>query len=117
SVIPVTVNVTDVATPSVQNQTFCQATAVSNIIVSGSPAGSQYNFYNSQGSTVPISTISQTGTYYVEGVQGLCKSSRAAFAVTITPVSLPTAQFTQVICGNGTVADLTASGMSGAQIK
>ena len=117
SVIPVTINVTDVLTPNVANQTFCQATNVNDIVITGTTPGVNYTFYNSSTSTTPVTTISQTGTYYVEASQGNCKSSRSAFSITITPVGLPTVQFTQTFCGNVTVSDLVANGMSGAQIK
>ena len=112
----ITVNVTDVITPVVQNQTFCSATPVSDVVVTGAPTAS-FNFYNSATSTTPLTTLPQTGTYYVEAVQGVCKSIRVPFAVTITPLGLPTAQFTQVVCGGGTVASLMATGVSGSQIK
>src|SRR5690606_36966530 len=113
---PITVNVTDVVTPVVQSQTFCQATPVSSVVVTGAPTAT-YNFYNSATATTPITTISQTGTYYVEAVQGKCKSVRIPFTATVTPLVLPTAQFTQVVCGGGTVSALMASGVTGFQIK
>lgn len=113
---PITVNVTDVVTPVVQSQTFCQATPVSSVVVTGAPTAT-YNFYNSATATTPITTISQTGTYYVEAVQGKCKSVRIPFTATVTPLGLPTAQFTQVVCGGGTVSALMASGVTGSQIK
>lgn len=112
----ITVNVADVVTPVVQSQTFCEPTAVSNIIVTGGTAAT-FNFYSSATATTPITNITQTGTYYAEAAQGLCKSVRVPFNVTITPLALPTAQFTQVICGGGTVASLQASGVNGSQIK
>src|SRR5690606_26453096 len=67
--------------------------------------------------TTPITTISQTGIYYVEAVLGSCKSARIPFTAIITPLDLPTASFTQVICGTGTIADLAATGVSGSQIN
>lgn len=112
----ITVNVTDVSTPVVQGQTFCQVSPVTDVVVTGAP-NATFNFYDSATATTPISTISQTGTYYVEAVQGSCKSVRVPFTATITPLGLPTAQFTQVVCGGGTVSALMASGVSGAQIR
>ena len=112
----ITVNVTDVTTPVVQNQTFCQASPVTDVVVTGA-ATATFNFYNSATATTPITTISQTGTYYAEAVQGLCRSTRVSFTATITPLGLPTAQFTQVVCGGGTVSSLMASGVSGSQIR
>src|SRR5690606_11301184 len=88
----------------------------SAVVVTGGTT-STFNFYNSATATTPITTISQTGTYYVEAVQGLCKSARVAFTATITPLGLPTAQFTQVVCGGGTVSALMASGVNGSQIR
>src|SRR5690554_96535 len=98
-------------------QTFCGSTPVSDISVTGHQ-GAPLNFYNSATSTTPITTISQSGTYYVESGQGDCVSNRVAFTVSIVTLSDPTVtQFTQVVCGSGTVADLEATGNSGAQIQ
>src|SRR5690606_3687363 len=117
SIKTVTINVTDVVAPTVQNQTFCQATPVSNIVVTGGTSSTTYNFYDSATATTPITTIPRTGTYYVEAILGDCKSVRVPFAATITILSTPTAQLTQTSCGGGTVANLQASGISGAQIN
>jgi len=112
-----TINVIDVGTPVVASQSFCGSTPVSNIVVTGHQ-GAPLNFYNSATSTTPITTISQSGTYYVEAGQGDCISSRIAFTVSIVTLSNPTVtQFTQIICGSGTVADLKATGNNGAQIQ
>lgn len=111
-----TVNVTDVGMPIVQNQTFCKAVLVGNVVVTGHQ-GAVLKFYNSATSTVEITNISSSGTYYVQAVQGDCKSVRVPFNITIVPLNVPAVQFTQVVCGNGTIADLKASGASGATIK
>ena len=112
----VTVNVVDVTTPVVQNQTFCQTTPVSSIVVTGG-TGATYEFFSSATATTPITSISQTGTYYIEATQGNCKSTRVPFTATISVLGLPTAQLTQVVCGGGTVSSLQASGVSNAQIN
>jgi len=111
-----TINVADVRTPIVQGQTFCEATPVTDVVVTGHQ-GATLIFYDTATGTTPITTISQTGTYYVEAVLGSCKSARIPFTATITPLDLPTALFTQIICGSGTIADLTATGVSGSQIN
>src|SRR5690606_37965906 len=112
-----TINVIDVGIPVVASQTFCESIPVSNIVVTGHQ-GAPLNFYNSATSTTPITTISQSGTYYVEAGQGDCISSRVAFTVSIVTLSDPTVtQFTQIICGSGTVADLMATATGGAQIQ
>jgi len=111
-----TINVADVGTPIVQGQTFCEATPVTDVVVTGHQ-GATLVFYDDATTTTPITTISQTGTYYVEAVLGSCKSACIPFTATITPLGLPTASFTQVICGAGTIADLTATGISGSQIN
>jgi len=86
------------------------------VVVTGAPATS-LSFYSSATSTTPVTTISKTGTYYVEATIGSCKSARIPFNASIVALALPTAQLTQVICGSGTIADLSARGVSGAQIK
>ena len=91
-----TINVADVGTPIVQSQTFCDATPVTDVVVTGHQ-GATLTFYDSATATTPITTISQTGTYYVEAVLGSCKSARIPFTATI--------------------ADLTATAVNGSQIN
>ena len=112
-----TINTVDVGTLSVQDQVFCKAVPVTDVVVSGTTTGAALSFYSSATSTTPITTISQNGTYYVEAKLGNCKSARIPFNASIVALALPTAQLTQVICGSGTIADLSASGGTGAQIK
>ncbi len=111
-----TVNTVDVGILSVQDQVFCKAVPVTDVVVTGAPAAS-LSFYSSATSTTPITTISQNGTYYVEAKLGNCKSARIPFNASIVALALPSAQLTQVICGSGTIADLSARGANGAQIK
>src|SRR5690554_4068242 len=112
-----TINSVAVGTPVVASQTFCEPISVSNIVVTGHQ-GAPLNFYNSATSTTPITTISQSGTYYVQAGQGDCISTRVSFSVSIVTLANPTVtQFTQVVCGTGTIADLTATATSGAQIQ
>src|SRR5690606_11393539 len=74
SVIPVSINVIDVLPVTVANQVFCQPTSVNDIVIGGAVSGVTYNIYDSVTSTTPISTISTTGTYYIEGEKGDCTS-------------------------------------------
>ena len=112
-----TINSIAVGTPVVASQTFCEPISVSNIVVTGHQ-GAPLNFYNSATSNTPITTISQSGTYYVQAGQGDCISTRVSFSVSIVTLANPTVtQFTQVVCGTGTIADLTATATSGAQIQ
>ena len=112
-----TLNIIDVGVPVIQNQTFCGSVPVSNLVVSGVP-GAQYYYYSSPTSSTALTTITQSGTYYVEAGQGDCKSPRVGFTVTITTVATPTiSQFTQVFCGSATVADLSATVVNGAQLE
>ena len=111
-----TIKISDPGTPVVANQTFCKAIPVTDVVVTGHQGGI-LSFYDSPASTKEITNILTSGRYYVESVQDNCKSIRVPFDVAIITVSLPTAQFTQVICGGGTIGDLVAKGSNGAQIK
>src|SRR5690554_2554704 len=103
--------------PVVAHQSFCQATPVSSIAVTGHQ-GAPLTFYDSPSATTPITTVFQSGTYYVQTGQGDCVSIRVAFTVSIVTLADPTVtQFTQVVCGNGTVADLKATAINGAEIE
>lgn len=111
-----TINTINVGTPVVHDQTFCKITNVNEVVVTGVNQGDNLSFYDSFASTTPITTIANNGVYYVESISGSCKSTRVPFNVTIVNLTLPTAQFTQTMCGGGKVSDLIASGTNGAKI-
>jgi len=111
-----TINVADVGLPVVQDQIFCKATPVTDIVVSGKQ-GAKVSIYVDPNASNPLSTITKTGRYYAEFMVGTCKSVKVPFSITIVDLALPTAQFTQTVCSNGTIADLSAQGIGGSQIK
>ncbi|WP_177762458.1 fibronectin type III domain-containing protein [Flavobacterium sp. I3-2] len=85
----------------------------------GQLPGVTMKWYTSLTSMTPVSNTQQvvTGTYYVTQSFGICESNRvqievSAFEGLATPISA-----TQTFCGSGTVSQLVAQGVAGAQLK
>lgn len=82
-------------------------------------AGAELVWYQSTTSQTPIPNSNQilTGTYYVAQKIGACESSRVqVVATTQGAVKAPNA-VAQIVCGGGTVAQLTASALPTATLE
>jgi len=80
--------------------------------------GAEVKWYTSMTAVTPIANnVSvETGTYYVTQKFGICESQRVAYQVAqFEALATPVAAI-QTFCGSGTVADLTATGVDGAQM-
>jgi len=110
------VKTTDVGLPLIQAQTFCSAVNVQDIVLTTVPNATAV-YYTTATDVNPITTISQSGTYYVEAELNGCKSPRVAFTVTIANLAAPTVQATQVICDSGMISNLIATGAGNATFK
>lgn len=110
------VKTTDVGLPLIQAQTFCSAVNVQDILLTMVPNATGV-FYATATDMNPLTTISQSGTYYVEAELNGCKSPRVAFTVTIANLAAPTVQATQVICDSGMISNLVATGAGNATFK
>lgn len=90
------VSITNVALPyAPPTQTFCNGAKVSNL----SATGQSKKWYTtaSGGTALALSTILQSGTYYVSQTPGSCESLRMPVNVTVNTVDPPTGQAIQVI--------------------
>ena len=99
------------AAPTANSQSLCTGATVADLTASGTGL----KWYNvATGGTVLASTTAlANGNYYVSQTTSNCESARTMVAVTVNPIpSAPFSQTTQTFCGNGTVADLTATGTS-----
>ncbi len=105
------VTVPFITSPVVESQQFCTAVPTSDI--DATTQGGSLKWYPSASSTEEISTITQTGVYYVASEDLGCSSDRVAVLITIAGVSAPSAAPTQHFCGGATVGDLTAQSSSG----
>lgn len=106
---PVIITVYDVpVAPVAAAQLFCGPATVASLTVT---TGNSPLWYTAStgGTALPADVPLGTSTYYVSQTVNGCESARTAVAVSIgsTPVA-PTAA-PVVICGEGTVADLTAT--------
>lgn len=113
--IPVAVTVNTIALPVAPSvQVFCEGALVSNLTATGA-AGAPLNWYATAAGGTPLTgdTALTTGNYYVSQTLGECESARVTVAVTVTSLNEPTAA-NQIMCEGQTVADLMATGVTGA---
>lgn len=103
--------------PVVNNIVSCGQIDVTTTNFGKNPNG-VLNYYDSQISSVPLSTITSSGIYYVEQVISQCKSGRVPFTVVINPQApLAVASANQTFCGSATINDLTFNPIQGFTIK
>lgn len=75
-------------------------------------------YYSTATGGTPITTLTTSGTYYVEQVIFGCRSIRVPFNVIInTQPAIPTTNATQTFCSTATVNDLYYYPVAGLQIK
>ncbi|RRJ92444.1 fibronectin type III domain-containing protein, partial [Paenimyroides tangerinum] len=114
--VNVTVNPTPVDLVS-QPIHLCGAATFGNLVINNLP-GTTVKWYVSPTAITPIdgNVPVSTGTYYVTQAFGICESQRVAFQISqYDALERPLAS-TQIFCGSGTVAELVADGVNGAQI-
>lgn len=109
------ITVIDVTEPVVAPQTICEPEVV-NITISGQDQGGVFKWYATQDATEEITSITETGTYYVEQVVGECKSDLVSVVITYNPTLPAPLAEDQIFCevtNLATVADLVATGVTG----
>jgi len=115
-VINVVVNPTPVDLVS-QAIHLCGEYTFGNLVINNLP-GTTVKWYTSLTSTTPIASNVPvaTGTYYATQAIGNCESQRVAYQLSqFGSLNTPIADI-QIFCGSGTVADLEANGVQGAQM-
>ena len=116
SSLTTTVNVTAIADPIVADQTFCEETDVTDVIVTGQ-TGATLKWFTTLTSTDEITSITTTGTYYVEQILNNCVSARVAVDISIKEIAVaPVVDLVQNFCGIYTIADLEAQALTGNTI-
>ncbi len=101
----VAVEVVRVGTFTIEAQAFCDAVNVEDIAIAITGDG-QAKWYTSITGTMVIANITQTGTYYVELVNGICKTERQAVQIEVIHPVVPVAEANQSLCEETTLADL-----------
>ena len=104
----IAVKVVDVKPPVVQDQLFCDAIPVDDIVVTAEP-NATIRWYASATGTDILTSIDTTGTYYVDAERSGCKSERISAVITIVGAQTPTAPATQHFCDSALVSDLTVT--------
>lgn len=112
-----TLNAGSNETPVVADIITCGNVPVANTGFTHNVDGELLYYTTATGGT-PITTLSTSGTYYVEQVVFGCRSARVPFNVIInTQPSIPTTNATQTFCSTATVNDLYYYPVAGLQIK
>ena len=101
----ITTTVTDA--PTVSAQAFCNSATVASLVANGT--GIQWYSALTGGTALVNTAALATGTYYASQTMNSCESARTSVEVVVNVTAAPTAS-AQVICGEGTVADLVATG-------
>lgn len=115
--IPVVVTITTTALPVAIAQGHCSGATVANLVATAATGGILKWYATATGGTeLAATTALVSGNYYVSQTITACESVRVLVVVTITTPTLPTAN-TQTHCSGATVANLTATGTTGAVFK
>ncbi len=113
-----TINYDDKPVVTTTNFTSCSEFEITDaintqaVIVVGGTTANTIHWYSAIDATTPITTISATGTYYVEVVNGTCVSDRVSVDVEVLAGALDV-DTTQEFCGTTTIADLVATPAAG----
>ncbi|WP_233266094.1 MBG domain-containing protein [Myroides fluvii] len=104
----VSVNIIDVGSFELDQTVFCQTVNTADIplTITGTATA---KWYGSMTSTEALTSITQTGTYYVELVLGTCHGVREAVEIEIVRPILPVAAADQSLCEDTTLADLVVT--------
>lgn len=109
---------TPLANPTVTDQSACPATTIGGLVASGVP-GAFINWYTDPSGGTPLASATAvvTDTYYVsQATSATCESSRVPVEVTVSNI-LPPTTTAQTLCAGNTVANLQATGDTGATFK
>ncbi|WP_353161643.1 MBG domain-containing protein [Myroides odoratus] len=90
---------------TIENPFFCAPTAVTAIRLRTSCTG-QPRWYASATDATELTTITQSGTYYVELVNGNCKAERKPIEIIILTPQPPRADSTQYLCNAPTLTHI-----------
>jgi hypothetical protein len=105
----VTATVNTTAAPIASAQSFCSVDAkkVNDLIATG--VALQWYKTSTGGTALALTTLLETGNYYVSQTLNSCESTRTLVAVTVNSTAAPTAS-EQKFCDGSTVANLVATG-------
>ncbi|GGB85064.1 hypothetical protein GCM10007424_26390 [Flavobacterium suaedae] len=119
----VTVNISPLSNPIVEDQEFCGSVIVGTIDVTFVDANQGFFIalvYENETGGEPLnvnSVITESGTYYVSQSNGFCESDRVEVEITIKDVpNAPTGDAIQQFDAGATVADLEVTAEAGATV-
>jgi hypothetical protein len=121
NVFAVTANAVPCTTPPVpvvQAQEFCGITTVSQLAATGAVTGGSFKWYTTStgGTALTATTPVTSGIHYVSQVNGTCESARVPVEITVNNTLQPGGASAQTVCDGATIADLTATPVTGATV-
>lgn len=104
----VSVEMVDLGSFVIDQSIFCETVNVTDIpmTITGDTTA---KWFASMTATTVLTTITQTGTYYVELTNGTCSSPRQPVQIEILQPVLPIADADQSLCEDTTLADLVVT--------
>ena len=102
--------------PEITNYHSCGDFLTQDVVID-LPSGWEARWYDSASSTTPITTIQNSGIYYVSAIKNNCESERVEVAVTVVHVQIPSGNTDQIFCGSATVTDLIVNHSSGSTLN
>lgn len=118
--VPFTVVINEKATEPIlnNNQIFCGAAIVSDIVFEEVP-GLQMKWFKTAEGGVELdkATSLETGVYYAEFNNGVCKSQRVAVNITIGTRPQPLVTQDVSTCGTTTISDVVIPSIAGAKVN
>ena len=105
------INLSAIAVPVAQPQTFCTDATVANLVATGTNL--QWYTNPTGGAALDSIAILTTGTYYVSQTLGTCESSRTLVSVIVSPQTTPTFTPIASTCSGETINPLTTISING----
>jgi len=114
----VTITVPVLVLPTIENQVYCEATSVEDLVFNRED-DLVYNWYASATSQNLITTITGSGTYYVEvtSVEGNCKLDRIPVEIVIAQNLEPVVNASYTFCDQATFENIQVGTQYGAAVQ
>ncbi|OIQ17691.1 MAG: hypothetical protein BM557_08365 [Flavobacterium sp. MedPE-SWcel] len=114
----VTVNIITLVLPTADDQTFCGGATLEDVVAAGT-GGNTLAWYDDAagGTALPLTTMLNTGNYFVSQLSGTCESDREEVIITVnlTPIA-PMGDAVQEFTDGELISDLDITTIGGATI-
>ncbi|KAF2507381.1 T9SS type A sorting domain-containing protein [Flavobacterium arcticum] len=106
-------------TPQADDQTFCTASTVADLVAATDYDDATIRWYATEESVEPLAeeTVLESGTYYVSQYRYTCESERQAVVVTLGTATLPLTETEQSFCTATNISGLYVDTIEGGVIN